>query len=205
MQHYKLNLRNRPKSEKLVNCERHVENISQLPQEHRAQIDLPKLSNTVAAARASFDEVQVLRSLLKSKVAQSNQLIREACRETTCAVGMVAVNAGLKPEVMTARGLELERPKHPVGKPDAPTYFHAAPHSDEGAAKLSWKRPMRRCAFMIEMQMEGKDEWKIIETSAGRNCVITGLKSGGKYWFRVSAVNAHGSGPASNPVAVRVK
>jgi len=205
MQHYKLNLRNRLKAEKLVNCERHVKNISQLPEEHRPQIDLPKFSSTVAAARTCFDELQVLRSQLKAKTAQSNQLINAACRETTYAVGMVTVHAGLKPETMVARGLELERPKRPVGKPDAPTYFQAGPHSDEGAAKLSWKRPLRRCVFEIEMQVEGKNEWKLVQSSVPTKCVITGLKSGGKYWFRVSAVNAHGKGPACNPVAVRVK
>jgi hypothetical protein len=32
-----------------------------------------------------------------------------------------------------------------------------------------------------------------------------GNKSGGKYRFRISALNAHGPGPWSNPVAVRVK
>jgi hypothetical protein len=34
---------------------------------------------------------------------------------------------------------------------------------------------------------------------------MTGLESGVKYWFRVSASNAHGQGPWSQPVSARVK
>lgn len=205
MRHYKLNLRNRTKSEKLVNCERHVENIGKLAEEHRPQVDMTRWSNAVAAARASYNELQVLRSALKAKTSESNHLLATACKETAYGVGMVAVHAGLEPNVMVARGLELERKKSPVGKPGAPTNLRGEPHADEGAVKLKWKRPLRRCWFDIEMQAEGKSDWKLLESSTATNCVITGLKSGGKYWFRVSAGNAHGKGPPSNPVAVRVK
>ncbi|MSU57853.1 MAG: fibronectin type III domain-containing protein [Pedosphaera sp.] len=46
---------------------------------------------------------------------------------------------------------------------------------------------------------------KTHHTTLVQNCLVKGLTSGAKYWFRVRAVNGHGPGPWSNPASARVK
>jgi hypothetical protein len=92
-----------------------------------------------------------------------------------------------------------------VGLPGAPTHLKATSGGNEGVVMLKWKRPIRRCFFALEMMEEGQSEWKQIECPSATRCEIENLPSGKKLWFRVAAGNAHGQGPWSNPVSVRVK
>jgi hypothetical protein len=205
MQSYKLKFRNRPLLEQLTHCERHVENISLLPVEQRVQVDLPQVTASVGAARASFDLVESLRSQLKAEVTRRNELMRAARVETERAVGFVALNTGMQPAAMLAAGLDLKAAKSPVGLPGMVTEFTVKPDTDEGIVRLKWKRPLRRCVFTVQFRTEGETGWKDQRTIVATKHVIPGLKSGVKYWFRVCAVNAHGSGPWSQPVSARVK
>jgi hypothetical protein len=77
----------------------------------------------------------------------------------------------------------------------------------EGRVRLRWKRPVRRCAFSIEATTDpaARSGWKHAATCIRQSCVVGGLESGVKYWFRVAASNAHGQGPWSQPVSARVK
>ena len=142
---------------------------------------------------------------MKTAVTRRNTLLRSARDQTTYACGMVAVNANYDTSTLLGAGLSLKAEKKPVGKPGAPTNFNAAPGDNEGTVTLSWKRPIRRCTFMVQMQADGESEWKNVENSVPTRCVIEKLKPGAKYWFRVNAVNAHGSGPWTNAIAVRAK
>jgi hypothetical protein len=77
----------------------------------------------------------------------------------------------------------------------------------EGVVRLRWKRPVRRCAFLIQMTTApaATRGWKQVGLSIRQSCEVTGLKGGLKCWFRVAASNAHGLGPWSQPVSARVK
>ena len=108
---------------------------------------------------------------------------------------------------MLATGLPLHADKTPVGLPAAPGNLRAAPTANDGEARLRWVRPVRLCAFQIETQAEPlhEDGWKWVESSCKQTCFVKGLASGGKFWFRVREVNAHGTGPWSNLASVRAK
>jgi hypothetical protein len=205
MRHYKLNFRNRPLAEQLAHCEQHLQNLSPLPAEQRPNVDLAQWQDAIAAARTSFDRVAQLRLALKTEITRRNQLLRVARAKTEQAVGHVAVQANLQPHAMVAVGLELEAPKSPVGVPGGVTDIQGEPHSEEGKVRLRWKRPLRRTTFMIQVRAENETEWRLFETSVATKTILEGLTSGVKYWFRVCALNAHGKGAWSNPVAVRVK
>ena len=47
-------------------------------------------------------------------------------------------------------GLDIVRDKQPVGLPDAPGQLRVLPVDFEGTARLRWKRPVRRCSFIVE-------------------------------------------------------
>jgi hypothetical protein len=201
----KLNLHNLPALELLTRCEQHAANINALAEPLRVNVRLTQLNDAVAAARASHDEVEALRVRLKAALTRRNQNLRAARTETTSACGMVAVNANLDPTAISAAGLPLKSAKQPIGKPGVPAYFTAAPGDDEGEVKLKWKRPVRRCTFMLQMRREGETKWQMQSGGGGTKEVVGKLPTGAKLWFRVCAVNAHGAGPWSQPVAVRVR
>ena len=95
-----------------------------------------------------------------------------------------------------------------VGQPAAPTQLRASATEFEGRVRLRWKRPIRRCVFIIEMTTDpaALTGWRQVAVSGNRqSCEVAGLESGRKGWFRVAATNAHGQGPWSQPVCARAK
>jgi hypothetical protein len=114
---------------------------------------------------------------------------------------------GGDPVALLAAGVGVKKAKQPVGKPGAPTLMRVVSAESEGAVRLRWKRPVRRCAFLIQMTTApaATRGWKQVAISIRQSCAVTGLKSGAKCWFRVAASNSYGQGPWSQPVSARVK
>jgi len=52
---------------------------------------------------------------------------------------------------------------------------------------------------------ETETAWQNHDTGVATKCLLEGLTSGVKYWFCIAALNSHGYGPCSQPVAVWVK
>jgi hypothetical protein len=207
MNHFKLGFRNKSASTQLGICERVVASLTAKPELLKDADRLTEASDAVAALRMSHDRILQLRGQLKSEITRRNQLLRAARNKVTNAGFNAAYAAEFEPVKMVEAGLELPRPLNvPVGKPGAPDNFRGEPTNKDGEARLRWKRPVRRCWFEIEYSLDvtAKD-WTMCATSPHQVCVVGKLVSGGKYWFRVRATNAHGEGPWSNPVAVRVK
>ncbi len=208
MQNFKLGFRNKSAGEQLAICERKVAGFSAKPgQLDNAQL-LVNASDAVKALRASHDRVSQLRSELKVEVFRRNELLKTA----RVLVGQACINAALKLNYDAARGIvgagvDLEKPKNvPVGVPAAPTDFRGEPTNVEGEARLRWKRSVRRCLFLIESCTDiVAGNWKLVGTGIHQTEVVDGLKSGGKFWFRICAQNSHGKSPWTQAVAVRVK
>jgi len=87
----------------------------------------------------------------------------------------------------------------------------AAPHLEAAlvaprAAKLTWTDVAGEAAYRVERRVDGSaDEWRVVRTVNAGVTTITddGLDAGKTYLYRVFAVNAAGSSPASNVAFVR--
>jgi len=87
----------------------------------------------------------------------------------------------------------------------------AAPHLEAAmvaprAAKLTWTDVAGEAAYRVERRVDGSaDEWRVVRTVNASVTTITdgGLDAGKTYLYRVFAVNAAGSSPASNVASVR--
>jgi len=204
---FKLGFGNRSIPEQLSLCELTVMNIGKLPVEKRGQTDLDKLTTAVAEAVESHQRVEALRAQLKAEVSRRKTLLAIARNQARTASGWAAMAANYHPIGMLEAGLTLSAQKTvPVGKPAAPEQFHAEPTSHEGEIRLRCQRPLRRCVFEIQIKTEvPESEWKTYEIAGRQTCLVKGLTSGEKYWFRIRAHNAHGEGPWSNPVSARAK
>ena len=203
----KFNFRNQTALDTISLCERTAQNLAALPPEHLEQVSHAELAATVAAVRASHDHIASLRGQLREEITRRNTLLKTAREQTMHAVGMAAVNMNHDPVKMLATGLSLHAEKSPTGLPAAPENLRAEPTAGEGEAKLRWVRPLRVCTFEIQVQAEPlhDDGWKTLDSSCKQTSSVKGLTSGGKFWFRVRAVNPHGPGPWSNLASVRVK
>jgi hypothetical protein len=205
--YFKLGFRNKSAAAQLGICERVVANLAAKPELLKDPDRLTEASEAVTALRSSHDRILNLRGQLKSEIVRRNQLLRVARDKVKNAGFNAAYAAQFERAKMVEAGLELPRPLNvPVGKPATPDYLSGEPTDKEGEARLRWKRPVRRCWFEIEYCLDVVlGDWKLVDSSPRQSCVVEGMVSGEKYWFRIRALNSHGESPWSQPVAVRVR
>jgi hypothetical protein len=207
MKNYKLGFRNRSLLEQLAICRRIADCIEKLPAEKRAALARIPVAILVADAAAAHGRVESLRSQLRAALSERKSKVRAARDGVTRAASALWGETMGDAAGLLAAGLELEAEKHPVGRPAAPDPLRAIATELEGVVRLRWKRPVRRCIFIIQMTRDpsATDGWKHADTSIRQSCEVPGLESGVKYWFRVAATNTQGQGPWNNPVCVRVR
>ena len=181
--------------------------IGKLPAEQRQKLACHPVADSVAEAADAVTEVEVLKSTLRAALAERDEKVSAMRNHTTTAAQLINMMTGGDPVALLATGVGVKKAQQPVGKPGAPSLMRVVSTESEGAVRLRWKRPMRRCAFLIQMTTApaATRGWKQVEISIRQTCTVTGLKSGAKCWFRVAASNSHGQGPWSQPVSARVK
>ena len=207
MKRFKLGFGNRTVLEQINICRRVAHGIGKLPAEQRQKLARYPVADSVAEAANAVTEVEVLKAALRAALTKRNEKVAAMRDHTTTAALLINVMTDGDPAALLAAGVGVKRPKQPVGKPGAPTLLRGFSTESEGAVRLRWKRPVRRCVFLIQMTTApaATRGWKQVAISVRQSCTVTGLKSGSKCWFRVSATNAHGQGPWSQPVSAWVK
>ena len=208
MPRHKLDFRNKNHLEQLGMFERLITSLDALPAGQREDSLLEELRAVDAAARASHARIISLRTELKSEVSDRKALFAAARLSANCAGIGALVKSGWHSANVLALGLDVPASNQtPVGVPAAPINLHAAPTDSEGEVILRWKRPVRRCVFEIEWHTDppATDHWQREASCTKAKSLVKGLVSGGKYWFRVRAINAHGPSAWSNLAPVRVK
>jgi Fibronectin type III domain len=207
MKRFKLGFGNRSLLEQIAICRRVADGIGRLPAEPRRTLAHHPVAASVAKAADTYTQVESLKTALRTALARRDSMVRAMREHTTAAANGILAATGGDPLTLLAAGVGIAKTKQPVGRPDAPTRMRILSTEFEGTVRLRWKRPVRRCIFTIQtttapMATRG---WKHAAISIRQTCDVTGLVSGAKYWFRVSATNAHGQGPWSQPVNARVK
>jgi hypothetical protein len=207
MKHCKLGFGNRTVLEQISICQHVAGGIAKLPAKQQPGLANYPVAASVAEAVDAVAKVDSLKTALRAALVRRNTKVEIMRGHTTRAASVIAVATGGDPEALLTVGVGVAKDKQPVGLPAAPTQLRVVETNFEGAVRLRWKRPLRRCAFTIQMTtapaaMRG---WKSVGISLKQSGTVTGLKSGVKGWFRVAATNSHGQGPWSQPVSARVK
>lgn len=86
-----------------------------------------------------------------------------------------------------------------AGAPGQPTGLTATPGM--GQVSLSWKAPVTTGTSAITSYTVTASPGGATCTSASTSCTVTGLTGGSTYSFSVTATNAQGTGPASDPAS----
>jgi hypothetical protein len=207
MKRYKLGFGNRTVLEQIAICQRVAGGIAKLPAKHRQSAAGYPVAASVAEAAEAVAEVESLKTALRAALVKRNTKVSAMRDHTTDAAAVIRIATGGDPVALLAAGVGVAKAKSPVGQPAAPTLLRVVESNFEGAVRLRWKRPVRRCAFAIQMTTapSALRGWKSVAISIKQSGTVTGLKSGLKCWFRVAASNSHGQGPWSQPVSARVK
>ena len=207
MKRYKLGFGNKTALEQIAISRRVANGIARLPAEHRQALEQHSVAECVAAAEAVENRVGILKAELRAALAGRSETLRTMRGQTANAALGLSLLAWSKPEVRLTTGLSEVKARHPVGMPAAPSLLRVVSTDFEGRVRLRWKRPVRRCLFLIQTTTDraARTGWKQAAISGKQTCDVAGLASGRKYWFRVAASNTHGQGPWSQPVSARVK
>jgi hypothetical protein len=202
---FKLGLRNQKPHKKLEICQQLMNGLGKLTPEEREAIWWPDLQEKCADAEQALKDIALLRAELRAAFSRRTKTQREMCRAAERSANGLAVRVSYDPVQGTAGGLTLRRPKQPVGQAAAPGQLRALRGSHEGSVVLRWKRPVRRCVFLVEMTTDpnGLTGWVRVKECLPAKCELKGLPLGVLHWFRVAALNAHGQGPWSAVATLR--
>lgn len=204
----KLGFRNKSALAQLLICQRVLANLTRVPKAQLVNVALAETRAAVASARTSHERLEKLKTDLRAETRRRNELLRLARDKVTRAQLGQFSNVNQRADQMQAAGMELPASKRgSVGEPAKVTNVRAVPATHSTDVTLRWERSVRRCVFQIEARRDGEPdtEWRTVYHCVQCKCVISSLKSGGLYWFRLRAHNAHGPGPWSNPVSARVR
>jgi hypothetical protein len=204
----KLGFRNKSALQQLLICERVIASLKRAAQPHQSKLRFSKAATLVADARESLERMDVLKAELKAETRRRNELLRKAREQVTWAQAGHASLVGRDKLQLQAAGIDMEGlGRRRVGLPAKVANVRTVPATHSTDITLRWERSVRRCLFQVEARRddEPNTEWRTLHQGFKIKCVISGLKSGGLYWFRVRASNAHGAGPWSNPVSARVR
>ena len=166
----------------------------------------PSLADITAAKAAmltAYNNALTLRQ--QSNAATDLQVDKEKNYERLLALEAAYVenaSGGDEAKIQSA-GMSIRDPKVPVGPLSAPTDLYAEVGGGDGEIDLNWKPVHGANSYLVQMTTDPNvpDSWAFKKNSTESFTAITGLTSGGKYWFRVAAVGAAGQGDFSDPAA----
>ena len=205
MKRHKLGFRNKSIPAQLAICRRIADGIGRLPVEKRPPTEDHPVAARLAEAEAAVARVVNLRSELRAAKADRAAKVRAARLAASRAANRVYWENRKDPATVLAAGMELEADKRPVGVPGPPGNLRAQGTKFEGEVELRWKRPLRRCTFLIEMTTDptASAGWTFMGAALRQKFTVTKVPPGVRCWFRVRALNAHGHGPWSQLACAR--
>jgi hypothetical protein len=198
----KLGFRNKNVDQQVTICANFLHGAGKLPAATREGLSLDKLSDAINATEELAARYRALRSEARAVRAALNAQAARLRRAALSNVLLLSNRVRTAAEFKTA-GLRLEKDRRPVARPGAPTEFRGETGDLEGTVRLIYRRPVRRCVFVIE-RAEGSSptRWKHELVTTHTRPVLRDLAPGQYHWFRVAAINKQGRGPWSQPIRV---
>ena len=104
---------------------------------------------------------------------------------------------------ISSAGMNIRNIAAPIGQLPAPMNLYAEAGNNDGQIDLNWEPVRGARSYVVEITTDANvpTSWKHKTNVTESSAAITGLTSGGKFWFRVAGVGAAGQGPFSDPCA----
>lgn len=196
----KLELRNKNIAEQTAICRQIVRCASTLPEAAQESMHLPALRDHVEQTEELLKRLESLRQqthatliALRQQAARMRQRAR-VTRTTSMAPGTTG-------EDWLASGFKLSKTPSPVGAPGAPINARAEAGAVEGAIRLIYRRPVRRCFFEVQRTFDpNHGPWAAVTATCLTRLELLDQPRGRNLWYRIRALNRYGPGPWSKPV-----
>jgi hypothetical protein len=203
MRRPKLSFKDKPVAEQL-NLARRVANSIAGDAALAARVTrLGQLQAVLAETDAAVLALALAHTAWKTELTRRNEALRRLRLVTRSAMQeLLALGAG-ETELLAA-GLELSRPRAPIGVLPAPVNVRAQGGAFEGSIKLTWDPlRVRRPVYQLQIRDVPNGAWRMLEVKLRRQHVVRGLVSGRLYEFRVAGAGAAGLGAWSQAARAR--
>ncbi len=113
----------------------------------------------------------------------------------------VANASGGDEQKIQSAGMDVRDAASPIGPLPAPMGLYATAGSSAGEIDLDWEPVHGAKSYSVQMTTDPNvpESWAHKKNASESFTAITGLTSGGKFWFKVAAVGAAGQGAFSDP------
>ena len=143
---------------------------------------------------AAFAQVQAAKSVISTRVVTQDNAESEFVQILTQLAGYVESVAGRDDSLITSAAMETKVSRNTPTLPTVPQALSVAAGNHDGEILLSWKPVPNAKSYKIESSTDPATaaSWTHAEVATSATKVISNLKSGTRYWFRVCAVGAGG-------------
>ena len=178
----------------IISC---MENNSRFPEPDPA---LTEIEQAVNKLEHKYSDLQNERQIIQLKSIEMNDLENDLDKKITLLASYVESKAKGDIEAIHSAGMDVRADSVPVGIPDRAVIKSVRETLNFGELKLNWEKVRGAKFFNIELSDTCDKNWKLYDSTTKTKILITQLKSGTKYWFRVQASGSAGKGEYSDPM-----
>lgn len=178
---------------RIVSC---MENNSRFQEPDPA---LAEIEQAVSGLEHKYSEVQNERQVIQLKTMEMNGLENELDKKITLLAAYVESKAKGDIEAIHSAGMEVRADSVPVGIPGRVIIKSLRETMNFGEIKIYWEKIKGAKFYNIEYSESKDTNWKLYDSTTKTKILITKLKSGTKYWFRVQGIGSAGKGAYSDP------
>ena len=142
----------------------------------------------------AFSQVQSARAEVTTRTATQVNAEAKLDQTLTQLAGYVESVAGKDHTLITSVGMEIKASRSAPTLPSVPQSVSAAAGEHDGEILLSWKPVVNAKSYLIESSTDPATAttWEHAGVATSATKVVSSLKSGTRFWFRVAAVGAGG-------------
>ena len=163
---------------------------------------LATVTGAINALDAAFNAAQTARQTAKEKTSDQNQKEDALNLVMTQLAAYVESAANDNEQLVLSVGMDMRAPSvASTDPPDQPQGLTPSAGDHDGEVDLTWDKVTGAKSYVIEMSADAATptNWTHAGVSTRSNFTANRLTSGGRYWFRVAAVNNNGQSGWSDP------
>jgi Fibronectin type III domain len=194
MARIRLNLRNLSVTEKIAKGRHIVTAMTDNASFPNPSPSLAEVTTSLDELATAYAAVQTAKSEVTTRVVAQDNAETKVDQTLTKLAGYVESVAGNDEGIITKAGMEIKASRSTPALPVAPQALTATAGDRDGEINLSWKPVSNARSYTIEASTDPANptSWTHVGIATSGSKVITNLKAGTRYWFRVASIGVMG-------------